>query len=241
MIAVAFADDLVEAAVLLAEPSMTVEKRRAFRRERDRTYGVSDVDEREARFRHLHRRWFLELGLDCGIEQMIADRLTDASGASLPKECRVVGAVTRPEEGADLVDRIAPESGSVQPVLVIRLRPLTLLDSKAIAALIQHELTHVADMLDPAFGYERALPPSGEGPSADTILRDRYRVLWDTTIDGRLARAGQADEAVRHVRQREFVDTFVMLGDRGLAAFDEWFDCLQPDHARLAAYARSPE
>ena len=138
------------------------------------------------------------------------------------------------------MDRIAPESGAVQPVLVIRLRPLTLLDSKAVAALLQHELTHVADMLDPAFGYERALPPSGEGPSADTILRDRYRVLWDTTIDGRLARAGHADEAVRHVRRREFADTFAMLGDHGGAAFDEWFACTQPSHARLAAYALSP-
>jgi hypothetical protein len=240
MIAVAFAADLVEEAVLLAEPSMTVETRRAFRRERDRVYVVSDVDAREVRFRHLHRQWFHKLGLDCGIEQMIADRLTDACGASFPKECRVVGAVTRREEGADLVDRIAPESGAIHVVLVIRLRPLTLLDPKVVAALLHHELTHVADMLDPEFGYERALPPSGEGPSADTILRDRYRVLWDTTIDGRLAREGHADEAVRRARRQEFVDTFTMLGGRGVTAFDEWFACTQPSHARLAAYALSP-
>ena len=240
MIAVAFAADLVEAAVLLAEPSMTVEKRRAFRRERDRLYVVSDVDGREGRFRHLHRWWFVELGLDCGIERMIADRLTDACGASLPKECRVVGAVTRPEEGADLVDRIAPESGAVHALLVIRLRPATLLDPAAVRALLHHELTHVADMLDPGFGYERALPPSGEGPSADTILRDRYRVLWDTTIDGRLVHEGHADEAVRRARRQEFVDTFAMLRGRGDAAFDEWFACTQPSHARLAAYALSP-
>ena len=128
-------------------------------------------------------------------------------------------------------------------------------------ALLRHELTHVGDMLDPAFGYERALPPSDVGPSGDNILRDRYRVLWDVTIDGRLARAshdrcsvrlpfggpqgrqpdraGHAD-ATRTARWQEFTATFPMLGDRSGAAFDDWFDRIRPTHAALAAFAQAP-
>ena len=113
---------------------------------------------------------------------------------------------------------------------------------------------HVADMLDPSFGYERALPASDDGPSRDNIQRDRYRVLWDVTIDGRLACAGGHPRGVRtsHVapadhgdptpdaRWQEFAATFSMLGDDCRRAFDAWFDNGHPTHAALAAFAVAP-
>ena len=46
------------------------------------------------------------------------------------------------------------------------------------------------------------LPASDDGPSRDNIQRDRYRVLWDVTIDGRLARAGRGP---RDAHARELV------------------------------------
>jgi len=54
-----------------------------------------------------------------------------------------------------------------------------------------------------------------DGPSRDNVQRDRYRVLWDVTIDGRLARSLRADQpgASRDARWREFAATFSMLGD----------------------------
>ncbi len=241
----AYAPDLLEEAVLTAERTMSTVGRWEFRRERDRLYELPDHDQREERFRSLHLRWFVRLGLHRVVEQAIAEREALArtqkdSRPIFPTDGRVVRAVTRSEEGADLMDRVLPEHAGLRPLLVIRLRPAMLLEPDALRALLRHELTHIGDMLDSAFGYERTLPPCDDGPSGENIVRDRYRVLWDVTIDGRLARAGCGSVEVRAARREEFDATFSMLGDRRRAAFDDWFDYIRPTHAALAAFARAP-
>ncbi len=238
MIRLTYAPDLLEETVLLAERTAPPEEARAFRRERDRIYELPDSEVREARFRSLHVWWFARLGLHHTVEQVVGERadIIDRVG-----EGRVLRALTRREEGADLIDPVIPGDVDPKPMLVLRLRPATLLEPDALRALLLHELTHVADMIDPAFGYERTLPASEEGPSADNILRDRYRVLWDVTIDGRLARAGLANRCVREARLQEFAATFAMLGERCPHAFDEWFDCTRPTHESLVAFALAPD
>ena len=237
MIRLDYAPDLVEEAVLLAERMMSTDDRRTFRRERDRVYELPDAERREEHFRSLHWRWFQRLGLDRVVAEVVAER-TDL--ADRLHEGRVLRAVTWKEDGADLIDRVVPGGGHVQQLLVLRLRPSMLLEPEVLRALLRHELTHVGDMLDPAFGYERSLPPSDDGPSSDNIVRDRYRVLWDVTIDGRLARAGLGSDCVRGARWQEFIETFSMLGDRSHHLFDDWFDRIRPTHAALAAFARAP-
>jgi hypothetical protein len=237
MIRLAYAPDLVEEAVLLAEPAMPAADRRAFRRDRDRLYELREPDQRDAQFRALHLRWFVRLGLQHVVGTVVSERPELAERLS---DGRVLRALTRAEEGADLVDRVIPGRAGGRPLLVLRLRPGLLLDPDSLVALLRHELTHVSDMLDPAFGYERSLPPSDDGPSSDNIVRDRYRVLWDVTIDGRLARAGLVHDRVRAARWREFSETFAMLGDRRRDAFDDWFDRTRPTHAAMAACARAP-
>lgn len=234
MIRLTYDPELVEEAVLLAEASMTRVDVRAFRRDRDRIYDVADADEREARFRSLHLRWFVRLGLHRTIAQAMAERPEIAERLA---EGRIARAMTRREEGADLIDGGAGVSHT-RPMLVLRLRPATFVESDGLRNLLRHELMHISDMLNPAFGYQRALPPSDDGPSHDNILRDRYRVLWDVTIDGRLARTGLlGDDHVRAVRKQEFTNTFRMLGERCQEVFDEWFDRTQPSHAALVAFA----
>jgi len=237
MIRLTYAPELVEETVLMAERTAPAGGLGAFRRERNRLYEIADVDEREAFFRALHQKWFLRLGLHGVIEEMIGER-TDLEGRVA--DGRVLPALTRTEEGADLIDQVMPGSADLRPLLVLRLRPATLLDPDALSVLLRHELMHVGDMLDPAFGYERALPASDDGPSADNIVRDRYRVLWDMTIDGRLLRSGTADGGMREVRRREFAATFGMLAGEGPRLFDEWFDRIKPSHRALAAFAQAP-
>lgn len=239
MSAPSYSPDLIEEAVLLAERALTPGDVRTFRRERDRVYDVADPDRREAEFRALHMKWFVRLGLHQVIEEAVAGRawiLEHVTG------CRVSRALTRKDEGADLVDPspATARDGEVTPTLALRLRPAALLARETLRVLLAHELTHVADMLDPAFAYERALPPSDDGPSGDNILRDRYRVLWDVTIDGRLSRSGLADPRARDVRRREFAATFAMLEDEGPRLFDDWFDRVTPTHAALVAFAQEP-
>lgn len=237
---------LVEEAVLLAERVAPRAEALAFRRERDRVYETADPEQREASFRSLHLQWFVRLALHDIVEQVVAER---ADIADRVGEGRVLRALARREEGADLVDQVAPGAVDSRPILVVRLRPTTLFEPEALGALLRHELMHVADMLDPAFGYERSLPNSDDGPSGDNILRDRYRVLWDVTIDGRLTRARHDPCSVwlpdqpnptRDARWQEFAATFSMLGDGCQEGFDEWFNRVEPTHARLLAFAREP-
>ncbi|OFW16918.1 MAG: hypothetical protein A3F69_05370 [Acidobacteria bacterium RIFCSPLOWO2_12_FULL_66_10] len=239
MIRLSYDPELVEEAVMLAESAMPPEEAGAFRRERDRLYGIVEPQQREAAFRSLHLGWFTRIGLHESIGTVVAAREDLAQRLD---EGRVLRAVARNEEGADLVDHVAASAVEDRPILVLRLRPATVLDPDRVRALLHHELTHVADMLDPAFGYERSLPSSDDGPSGDNIQRDRYRVLWDVTIDGRLARSLRADQpgASRDARWREFAATFSMLGDACRSAFNAWFDCAHPTHAELVAFALAP-
>ncbi len=236
---ITYAPDLVEEAVLLAERTLDPADARAFRRERDRLYDVVDADRREDGFRAFHMRWFANVGLNRVIEDVVvrrADILSHVAG------CRVSRALTGRDECADL---IAPSpaiarADDARPTLALRVRPSALLNPASLGAFLVHELTHVADMLDPAFGYDRTLPPSDDGPSRDTILRDRYRVLWDVTIDGRLARRGHGGVGARETRRQEFAEAFAMLGDEGPRVFDDWFNRIEPTHAALVAFAQAP-
>jgi hypothetical protein len=236
---IVFAPDLVEEAVLLAERTMPPREARTFRRERDRVYDLPDPDRREAGFRSLHLRWFARLRL----HEVVGRTLEACPGLmDAVSGCRVSRAFSSRDEGADLIApaATAPPAGDARPELALRLRPSLLLDDVVLRACLRHELMHVTDMLDPGFGYERTLPASAGGPGADHIMRDRYRVAWDVSIDGRLTRAGYGDERLRAHRAREFADTFRMLGALGQSVFDHWFDRVRPTHARLVALARSP-
>lgn len=234
---VTYAPDLIEEAVLLAERGAARFDVRAFRQERDRIYEIADAEAREAGFRTLHLECFARLLLDRVVEEVMHEHPEIISAV---QACRVVRALSRQEEGADLVDALAPGDPRGKTMLVLRLRPATVVEPDVLRPLLRHELVHIADMLDPAFAYERTLHPSDDGPSSDTILRDRYRVLWDTTIDGRLVRAGLAAESVRDTRWGEFAATFAMLGDGCATAFERWFHGPRPAHADIVRFATAP-
>ena len=238
MIAVTYAPEVVEEAVLLAERTAPVESARRFRRARDLAYQIADADERESAFREIHREWFARMGLEGTIEQAVIERKDLSARLS---ECRVVRAVRQQDEGADLFDRaIRASEADRRPLLVVSVRPASLLEPTSLSRLLRHELMHVSDMLDPAFAYRRALPPSDHGPSADNVVRDRYRVLWDVTIDGRLAREGFSSPEIRALRARELAKAFPMLDGRTTELFDEWFDRVAPTHERLLEFVMHP-
>ncbi len=231
-----FAPDLVEEAVLLAERTIMPDAS-TFRRERNRIYQMADEGERENSFHALHFRYFADLGLYAAVKQALDEHVDVTSRVDM---CHVARALTRQDESADLVDELHCREGAVgAPVLLVQLLPTTVVKpAHVVQMLLHHELMHVADILNPAFGYERHLPRSGDGPSGDTMLQDRYRVLWDTTIDGRLVRRGQASAGAREARWRAFAATFGMLGDRCPGAFERWFNEARPTHAEILAFAK---
>jgi hypothetical protein len=221
---------LVEAAVL-AWLSGRPEEEGAFRAERDCVYEIPDPEAREAAFAALHGAWFERLGLDRALQKALAERPEIAGRCA---RCIVARVVAARDESADLL--VAPPA---LPTLLVRVRAATLCVPERWERLLRHELLHVADMLDPTFDYAPRLPPSPVGPAHDRRLAERYRVLWDAFVDGRLARAGQAPAEAREERLSDFARAFPELGDRVPAAFEAFFDAERCTHAGLVAFAQS--
>lgn len=227
---------LVEEAVFVAVRGRPVE--REFRRERDRLYDVPDPEEREAGFRALHAAWFERLGLGQGIDRALQEQ---PSVTACVGRCLVACAPARRDEGAELFVASASGTGLPPRVVVIRLRPETLATRERLRLLLRRELLHIADMLDPRFGYEPRFHGSAVGPARERLLLDRYRVLWEAFVDGRLVRRGWAPAAIRAERLTDFARAFEVLGERMGAAFERFFDGVSATHAELAAFAADPE
>ncbi|MFQ5790637.1 MAG: hypothetical protein ACE5JI_09205 [Acidobacteriota bacterium] len=232
-----FDPHLVEECVLLAVEAAASSDRRQFHRERDPIYEVDIAETREASFRELNARWSRHFRL--------AGPLVDAlrEHPSLEQEiarCLIVRARSAKEEGADLHDNREETRGDSRPVLVIRLRPQTLLHRSSLLALLRHELMYVADMLDPTFGYEPDSASADGGPTHDHLLRTRYRVLWDATIDGRLVARGKLSPRAEKKCQEEFFALFPMLSSNGQRHFERFFRGPRPTHRELLAFAVRP-
>jgi hypothetical protein len=239
---------LVEQVVLEGTSQLTPEAARSFHAQRERIYDVADPEEREARFRALFEEWFRRLALGRPLDIALAETLPLGRQT---QACRVAAAARSRDEGADLFDlergvlldeRVAAGSPRLAPprIVFVRLRARSFLDGAKLLELLRHEFLHLVDMLDPAFGYQRELPRAAAGPGPDQLVRTRYRVLWDATVDGRLLRRGVAARHARARRRNEFCDTFAMLGDCARAEFERWFEMTHPTHDQLLEFARNP-
>ena len=228
MIALECEAALVEATVLAALSGGPAEC--LFHAERDPLYAIADLDERDAAFAALHARWFDRLGLEAPLRQALAERPEIEAGCAR-------GIVVRaPAARAEVADLLV--SPARRPQLVLRLTPETLASPERALALLRHELLHVADMLDPDFGYEPRLP-SPDGTAFDHARAGRYRALWDVYVDGRLVRLGRAPSTRRAERLREFRRAFPALGEGTEATFERFFDADRCTHAGLVAFATS--
>jgi len=227
---------LVEEAVLFAAEGRRVH---GFRGERNRLYEIHDPEQRDVAFREFHADWFERLDLGKGIWHALQEQPLIPTST---RACIVVHSRGSRDEGAELFVSPAGEgTGETERRSVgIRLDPHRLLDEERLLAFLRHELFHIADMLDPAFAYEPRLPRGELGPSHERLLQDRYRVLWDIYIDGRLVHKNWAPPSVRDRRLQEFARTFPMLADRVEEAFSRFFDTTPLTHEDLVAFTMNP-
>ena len=205
---------------------------------RRRIYGVSDPEERERLFQQLYREWFARLRLGEIIETTVHEH---ALISALVDDCYVVSATLVKQEGAELF--VAPDAAAEKKqrhTLRILIRPESLLEPESAIPFLRHELYHIADMLDPAFAYEPALPRTSGGPTYDTLITNRYRVLWDVTISGRMMHRGWLPQTIRDRQLKEFHQAFPMLEEASEKCFARFFDGDHPRHAEMAAFALDP-
>jgi hypothetical protein len=228
-----FLDDVVRRAVA-RRPEW-----RRFHRECEAIYAIADPEGRTAAFDALNLVWCARLELGRVLEDAIAEEPRVLAAID---RC-AVGRMRAPSDaGAELIVR-TPAPGTNAPVVrVLRflLSPEWLLEPAVLTPLLRRELRHVADMLDPAFGYEPRLPGGGPGRTHERLVRDRYRAAWNASVNGRLVREGKLDASARERSWEEFTAVFGTLDDAAPGAFAELFADLAPTHAGLIALATAP-
>lgn len=208
----------------------------AYRKGRAGLYDIAEGEERERKFRALHAQWFTRLNLGHTVQAALDEQPVLAAESGI---CCVLRAVSRADEGADLHD-LRKEPHPLGKAVVIRLRPAAFLDPATLRAFLRHELMHLVDILDPDFGYLPVFPKSQAGPTYDNLVRERYRAVWNTWIDGRLSARGWAPGEARESRLREFSATFCLGTEAAEAKFSRFFDAVQLTHQEILEFARNP-
>jgi hypothetical protein len=230
-------EDLVEAAVVFC----TTGRRKGisslhiarFHREREKLYSILDPDERNTAFFKLHLDWFREWGLETLLTRPLQDF------PLLPKALQILAfgkARGKNDDGTELyVNEAGDRNG------VVALRPERLEHEVELSAFLHHELTHLHDMVDPGFGYLPQLAISSASVNQHRLARERYRLLWDVSIDGRLSRAGRRIISTREQRWLEFVGSFNFWAEaRQREIFDLLWSASAPTHCLLEELVCDP-
>jgi hypothetical protein len=204
-----------------------------FHGERDSLYRIEDPEERESAFVAFHAAWFRRLEIDAPIRQTIEEQ--EDRFASVAR-CLIAPASSSRSQAGEL---FVSSAGSRS--VVITILPEMLVDHDRALVFLRRELMHIGDMLDPAFEYEPRLPDQPAGPAHDRLLQDRYRILWNCSVDGRLLRQGRIPASLREDRRSEFARAFACLGILIPDCFDRIFHGPRPDHPALVAMASDPE
>jgi len=187
-----YASDLAEEAVFLfmsrggeGDPI----EARSWHREREPLYLAPNGPEREARFHEHALRWFERLALGAPVERA-ARSCPRAVGVLASIEVRRV--VRSRDEGSEVFGSEDPSAGGARS-LVLGVLPCRFLEPQALERIARRELLYVEDMADPAFEFDpRRRHAGAEDPARRELVSDRFRVLWEARIDGKLARPASA-------------------------------------------------
>jgi len=192
-----------------------------FYQERDQIYENAESEEaRDEQFRSFYAKWFAEVGF----EALFRGALDDFPGILETNPLIFVKrAWERKEEGAELYGQ-----GSQKTVL-IRLSAARMNDPVLLQSFLRQELLHIQDMLDSAFQYSPDLPLWGDNVAQDELIRQRFRLLWDVSVEGRMGRKGWKTLVSLETRWREFQGAFSFWAGekqestfRRLAAEEAW-------------------
>lgn len=239
-----FDPQLIEESVFLAlrqrERAGDGEIVRVYRQEIDPLYTLPlNSPERERGFQGLHRKFFSKLGLRNAVFEVLPRFQIMAEFL----DCLVfLKAAKRRQEGAELFVRDERDlSNRTVRSGVVYVLPERFLEQEELKGFLIRELLHISDMVDPEFGYDPVLRLDEDFLPQENLIRDRYRILWEISIQKRLrgwrGGAGKDTERLQGLFRRVFAnlprDTrdslwFYLLGS----------ECLS--HQVLLGIAKSP-
>ncbi|GMW03182.1 MAG: hypothetical protein AMXMBFR84_43170 [Candidatus Hydrogenedentota bacterium] len=128
----------------------------------------------------------------------------------------------------------------LKPNLLIRLDVDLFGHPSQMQTFMRRELMHIDDMLDPAFEYDPSLSQFFDECGMPNALRDRYRVLWDAYVDGRISARFNTGIDFRTRNKTEFNRLFRVLGSQCNDAFSWIFGAPTLSHPEILGYARAP-
>jgi hypothetical protein len=205
-------DDIVYKGLAKQEASGDLTLYNEYHEKRDAIYEMEE-ESRPRKFKELDHDFFIRLGCDVYMKELF-DEYPDIKEKI--ESVHIRRATTRQNEGSNVVD----EGRKV----IIRLYPEIFIEGvNEIRRVIRHELLHVSDMMNSKFEYDvnEEFSPS---PMEERIMRDRYRLFWDISVDGRLVNKGLETTATREERKKEFDSFFSKIPEssRGLIFTKMW-------------------
>ncbi|MBI4549509.1 MAG: hypothetical protein HY714_01100 [Candidatus Omnitrophica bacterium] len=153
-----------------------------FYREREHLYETAAGADNGS-FETLNRRWFDRLGMS----SIFRDRILEFRAFQSPHLRFVIRrAFTRKEERGE----IYAEGPFKTALIAVRVSLLTSPDRGDIDFFLRHELTQLADMLDPGFRYSPAPALGGGSEAENEVIRERFSFLWSLYTAVRLRKKG---------------------------------------------------
>jgi hypothetical protein len=189
--------ELVEEVVFLElgrrEQQADVDLFEQYHGDADAIYDRYSPDERQRKFVELHQTFFRLLGFDGFVDEVLGEfPVFEGQIDSI-----LIGKAFTELEGSAELSRDIRNMG-------MKIRPRRFLDRPDLLRRIRHEMMHVSDMLDVEFGYTFDRSVQVSTPMEEHIIRDRYGVIWDIYVDGRLTRRGKDTVLGKDDREREF-------------------------------------
>ncbi len=207
-----------------------------FHRLVDPLYRMEQGPEREKLFHQGYLAFFTKMGLETPLTRLLLEHpiLDERIGRCIARRAPRV----KDETAELLVKREIEVPTPSDRTLRVRISPTSLISPDVFEPRMRREIFHIADMVDDRFAYRReqieGLPPR------QNLIRDRYRVLWDVAIEGRLTRRELGDARLTESLRKAVRKVFGFQDEvRACDTFENFFGLDKPTHGQLFEFARS--
>ena len=210
-----------------------------FRDERNALYDIEDIERRETAFQDFHMSWFAKLALETPLVESLCSYPHIISKVD---RVAIVQAPSKKKEGAELFrknDKVYSNDEKNTSIL-ITLTPEQFCKPDRLLDYLRHELQHIEDMLNPDFGYKINSSNPKVSSLIDSLFLQRYSILWDLTVDGRLSNKNLPTSLSKEKHFEKFQQTFQLPPRESSRLFDYFFDNPKPKHEELEDFAVDP-
>lgn len=210
-----------------------------FRNERNALYEIENSELRDSSFQNFHLSWFVKLELDTPLVESLSSYPHIASKVD---RVAIVQAPSKKKEGAELFRKNYKlySNDEKKTSILITLTPEQFCQPVRLLEYLRHELQHIEDMLNPEFGYKINSSNPKVSSLIDSLFLQRYSVLWDLTVDGRLSKKEWQTSLSKETHFEKFQQTFQLPQDESLKLFDYFFNNPNPKHEKLEDFAADP-